>query len=137
MMGPLIGGITIFGVEEASRMRFTAYEEWRMVTFSHFFEHIDFLSIFQWLVGSFIRISLAVVMILDLLSMPKGKKQTAVLFIIFLLAVVISQIPISDHTFMLLLMGILLPGSICVMVGFTLLLLVVSWINPRWEHETQ
>lgn len=41
-LGPLMGAIAIFGPFEAARMRFPAYEEWRLVTFGHFLEHIDF-----------------------------------------------------------------------------------------------
>ncbi|MDN4525974.1 GerAB/ArcD/ProY family transporter [Fictibacillus fluitans] len=52
-VGPLIGSVVEFGLLEGSRQRFPAYEEWGLATLGKFVEHVDFLSIYQWLAGTF------------------------------------------------------------------------------------
>lgn len=56
-LGPLIGAITEFGPSEAAKQRYPAYEEWGLVTIGRYIEHLDFFSIYQWLTGTFIRVS--------------------------------------------------------------------------------
>ncbi|UUZ93298.1 endospore germination permease [Paenibacillus sp. P25] len=72
-LGPLMGAIAMFGPFEAAAQRYPAFEQWRMVSMGKFFTHLDFFSIYQWLSGSFIRISLALFLIADLLKL--GKKE--------------------------------------------------------------
>lgn len=81
--GPLTGVIAIFGPDQAARIRFPAYEEWRMVTFGHYLEHVDFLSIYQWLVGSFIQISLGMFLIPEILNIRTEKKRILTLILLF------------------------------------------------------
>src|SRR5690606_38602967 len=49
IIGPLTGAIVEFGPEIASRMRYPAYEEWRLVRLGKYIQHVDFLSIYQWM----------------------------------------------------------------------------------------
>ncbi|WP_051251221.1 GerAB/ArcD/ProY family transporter [Paenibacillus harenae] len=58
-IGPLIGAISEFGPIEAEKMQYPAFAQWRLVSIGRYFEHVDFLAIFQWLSGSLIRLSLA------------------------------------------------------------------------------
>ena len=60
-MGPTIGAITEFGPIEAAKQRYPAYEEWGLGSIGRFIEHFDFLSIYQWLTGAFIRVGLLVI----------------------------------------------------------------------------
>ena len=41
-LGPLIGAITEFGPNEATKQRYPAYEEWGLVTIGRYIEHLDF-----------------------------------------------------------------------------------------------
>lgn len=50
--GPLMGGISEFGPVESALQRYPAFEEWRLVKIGSFIEHVDFLSIFQWISGA-------------------------------------------------------------------------------------
>lgn len=43
-MGPIIGAIVEFGPDEADKLRFPAYEEWRLLTIGRYIEHLDFLA---------------------------------------------------------------------------------------------
>ncbi|MCQ6557287.1 GerAB/ArcD/ProY family transporter [Paenibacillus mendelii] len=135
-LSPLTGAIAIFGPHEAARLRFPAYEEWRMVTFGHFLEHADFLSIYQWLVGSFTRISIGMFLIPDLLNMPKSKKRTGLLIVLFALMVAASQIPISDKTFMNFLSTVYLPYTLFFVLILSALFAAVAWIHKKRKVES-
>ena len=74
-LGPLIGAITEFGPNEASKQRYPAYEEWGLVTIGRYIEHLDFFSIYQWLTGTFIRVSFLLYIVVDLLKMTGDPKR--------------------------------------------------------------
>lgn len=73
--GPFIGAIVEFGPVEAAKQRYPAYEEWGLVSIGRFFDHLDFLSIYQWLTGAFIRIGLLLYIAADLLKMTGSKER--------------------------------------------------------------
>ncbi|SDD97246.1 spore germination protein (amino acid permease) [Paenibacillus sp. UNCCL117] len=58
-LGPTMGAISAFGPIEAAQQRNAAFEQWRLVKVGNYMEHVDFLSIFQWVGGAFVRIALA------------------------------------------------------------------------------
>jgi spore germination protein KB len=64
--GPLIGAIAEFGPPEAAKQKYPAWEQWRLVQIGRYIEHVDFFSLYQWLSGAWIRISLAVYLVADL-----------------------------------------------------------------------
>ncbi|MBX8943585.1 MULTISPECIES: GerAB/ArcD/ProY family transporter [Lysinibacillus] len=74
-LGPLIGAITEFGPNEAAKQRYPAYEEWGLVTIGRYIEHLDFFSIYQWLTGTFIRVSFLLYIVADLLKMTGDPKR--------------------------------------------------------------
>ncbi|MGG2055252.1 endospore germination permease [Lysinibacillus pakistanensis] len=74
-LGPLIGAITEFGPVEAAKQRYPAYEEWGLVSIGRYIEHLDFFSIYQWLTGTFIRVSFMLYIVADLLKMTSNPKQ--------------------------------------------------------------
>ncbi|MCL1700397.1 endospore germination permease [Lysinibacillus sp. Bpr_S20] len=74
-LGPLMGAIAEFGPTEASKQRYPAYEEWGLVSIGRYIEHLDFFSIYQWLTGTFIRVSFILYIIADLLKMTGDPKQ--------------------------------------------------------------
>ena len=74
-LGPLIGAITEFGPTEAAKQRYPAYEEWGLATIGRFIEHLDFFSFYQWLTGAFIRISIILYIVVQLLQLTGKKKD--------------------------------------------------------------
>jgi spore germination protein (amino acid permease) len=129
-IGPLIGAIIEFGPLEASRQRFPPYEEWGLATLGMFIEHVDFLSIYQWMAGTFIRLSLFLFIMKELLPFKKGHKW-------FLLAVIvaisgITQLPMNDFTYTEILFKTILPTTFWFFLGLSLLLAVfVAWFANR------
>lgn len=75
-LGPLVGAITEFGPQEATKQRYPAYEEWGLVSIGRFIQHLDFLSIYQWLTGAFIRVSFLLYIVTDLLHMKGNAIRT-------------------------------------------------------------
>ncbi|WP_425387711.1 endospore germination permease [Aneurinibacillus terranovensis] len=128
---PLTGAIAEFGPFEAARLRFTAYEEWRLVTFGHYLEHVDFLSIYQWLVGAFTRISLAIFLIIDLLPIQNKTKRLWLPLGLYVLCISVTLIPISDMEFMKVLKIFYLPFTFTLMVGLSLLLGFLVFISSH------
>lgn len=75
--GPLMGAISMFGPFEAAALRYPPFEQWRMVNIGRFISHLDFLSIFQWLSGAFVRISFMLFVIAELIFPSRGRRRAA------------------------------------------------------------
>jgi spore germination protein (amino acid permease) len=130
-LGSLLGAIAIFGPEESARMRFPSYEQWRLVTFGHFFEHTDFLSIYQWLCGAFIRISLGFYIALDMLGLTGPKPRAGTLFLFAAMLAVAGLLPVSDTAFDHILTRFYIPGGLIFIASFCLLLFVLALTERR------
>lgn len=122
ILGPLTGAIAEFGPVEAARQRFPAYEEWRLITYGHFFEHLDFLSIYQWLVGAFMRISIAMFLIPEVMNLAAGKKRTWTLIALFAAMAVITQVMPGDIHFFRILKKFFLPYTLLLAITLSLIL---------------
>ncbi|OUM94168.1 MAG: hypothetical protein A9Z00_00660 [Thermobacillus sp. ZCTH02-B1] len=125
-LSSLLGAIAIFGPEESARMRFPSYEQWRLVTFGHFFEHTDFLSIYQWLCGAFIRISLGFYIALDMLGLAGPKSRAGTLPLFAALLAVTGLLPVSDTAFDDILTNFYIPGGLIFIASFCLLLFFLA-----------
>lgn len=109
--GPLIGAISEFGPSEAAKQRFPAYEQWRLVRIGRYIEHVDFFSLYQWLSGAWVRISLSVYLVADLFeARPHLARWTTFLLGGLLFAAGVA--PISPVVFRDFLAGIYFPASI-------------------------
>lgn len=97
-MGPLIGAITEFGPEEAAKQHYPAYEEWALVTLGRFIEHLDFLSVHQWLSGTLIRVGIILFIVCDILNFAGQPKKIwsymvpPFLFINFILYIIEDEV---------------------------------------------
>jgi spore germination protein (amino acid permease) len=96
-MGPLMGSIAMFGPDEAAHQRYPAFEQWRMVRLGEYVEHVDFFSIYQWLSGMYIRVSLSLLLLSELWKLQKYKWLPMLLGAIFMLGA--TMWPISDMLF--------------------------------------
>lgn len=121
-MGPLIGAIVEFGPDQADKLRFPAYEEWRLLTIGGYIEHLDFFSVYQWFSGAFLRISLAMFLILDIFQIQSRKVKILVLGSISTATVVFTTIPISDEIFLKMLTSYVLPFSLWGVLVFSVII---------------
>lgn len=120
MIGPLMGAIAEFGPREATHLRYPAYEQWKLLTISSDITRMDFLSIFQWISGSFIRICLLAVLAFQILS-PKRKRKWLILFF-FVISITYTVLPLSDYTVFQLLYRYIYPIFLLVIVPFILII---------------
>ncbi|MDF2720503.1 MAG: spore gernimation protein [Paenibacillus sp.] len=74
-LGPLIGSIVEFGPKEAAKQMISPYEQWRLVKLGNYVEHLDFLSVYQWMAGATVRISLAQFMLAELFPFRTDKAR--------------------------------------------------------------
>ncbi|MBO7743490.1 endospore germination permease [Paenibacillus sp. MWE-103] len=96
--GPLAGIMAMFGPFEAEKLRYPAYEQWRMASIGSMLSQTDFLSIYQWLAGSFIRTSLAIY-IIHSLWVKKWRHPELLYLLIAVFLFVINQFKLSDVRF--------------------------------------
>ncbi|GHI01252.1 hypothetical protein AM1BK_47940 [Neobacillus kokaensis] len=128
-LGPLIGAIIEFGPTEASIQRFPPYEEWGLVSIGRYIEHVDFLSIYQWLSGVFIRISLLLFIIKEFSILnPKHWESRSLLFSSAVTGL-LTLIPITDHQFIALLRTFILPSTFWLFFSFSIFLSLAALIQ--------
>ncbi|SIR59332.1 spore germination protein (amino acid permease) [Paenibacillus macquariensis] len=135
-MGPIIGAIVEFGPDEADKLRFPAYEEWRLLTIGSYIEHLDFFSIYQWFSGAFLRISLTMFLILDIFQIQSRKVKALVLGCICSAIAVFTAIPISDQLFLRMMSSYVLPFSLWGVLVFSVIIVVLISLAHRKGKAT-
>lgn len=135
-IGPLIGAIAEFGPVEAAIQRFPAYEEWGLVSLGHFVEHLDFLSIYQWLSGTFIRISLIFFIIREICPFKeRTRKWVWGILMVFIMALTIW--PLSDFVYSRFLLHHFLPLTFWMFLAWSIfLVLFVMLLSKRTGGAT-
>ncbi|QDS37585.1 endospore germination permease [Brevibacillus brevis] len=116
-IGPLIGAIAEFGIVEASKQRFPAFEEWRLLEIGKYIDHVDFLSVYQWLAGAFIRIALALLILKNVIPHRSVKRSNGTALGFAFLMFVMACLPYNDKSFYEFLAQWYFPAT----VWFTLL----------------
>ncbi|MGZ9816829.1 endospore germination permease [Peribacillus simplex] len=94
-MGPIIGSITEFGPVQAAKISNPAYAQWRLLTMGKYLNRLDFLSIYQWLSGAFIRVSLSIFLMGELFQIKSKKIKNIVLLAISVSLIIGLCIPID------------------------------------------
>ncbi|MCJ8012002.1 endospore germination permease [Paenibacillus sp. KQZ6P-2] len=130
-IGPLMGAIVEFGVDEAQKLRYPAHEEWRLLTIGRYIEHMDFFSVYQWFSGAFLRTSLTLFLILDIFQIQSKKGKVWVLGSIFLIIIVFSSIPFSDQFFLKLISAYVLPYSLWGVLIFSVIIVGLILLAHR------
>lgn len=97
-LGTIIGAITEFGPIEAAKQYESPYEQWRLVKLSNYIEHVDFLSVFQWLAGATIRISFSIYLITECFTFKNAKIRKWVIAIIGVSQLLLTMVKIDQVT---------------------------------------
>lgn len=122
-VGPLIGAITEFGPHEAAKQMISPYEQWRLVRLGDYVEHVDFLSVFQWLSGASIRISLSLFLLADILPMRSTKSRNWLILLVSLSYIVLAMLPINQDAFYLWMFQDYFPPCL-----YTILIVTGIWM---------
>ncbi|MGG0719040.1 endospore germination permease [Robertmurraya massiliosenegalensis] len=135
ILGPLTGAISEFGPHEAVKMRNPAYEEWRLLKIGVHITRLDFLSIFQWLSGAFVRISLSMFIVNRIFTLNGSKNW--VLPTLYLVIIISAYIPWDASSFFLFLKNYYFPISLAFQVGiFLLFLVLIHLMGVQHEEKT-
>lgn len=135
-VGPVIGGIIEFGPIEAGFQRFTAFEEWGLVSLGRYIEHLDFLSIYQWLSGAFIRITVLFFVALEIFPTKSKKLKIGSLFLICCIVFSVVVYPISDLIYYQLLKYYILPTALVFSLILSFVLgCIVFIVNARKKRS--
>ncbi|MDP1442108.1 endospore germination permease [Priestia megaterium] len=127
-LGPLMGAIAEFGAEEAAKIHNPAYEEWKLLSIGRYITRVDFLSVFQWLIGAIIRISLFVFFTNELIDFKKKKFSLSILYILLVIG---SLIPWNQDDFTHWLYAFYFPIIACALSIYVVVLLVLIKVKRR------
>ncbi|MEK3734333.1 MULTISPECIES: GerAB/ArcD/ProY family transporter [Paenibacillus] len=132
-LGPTMGAIAAFGPVESALQRNPAFEQWRLVRIGSYIEHVDFLSIFQWISGAFIRVAFSLYIMMELLP-SKGKRWFLTAIAAICAAAVIY--PVGDIVFFNVLKSYYYPVLFSVLLLLTLVIFVlVRFAKPLKEVQ--
>jgi hypothetical protein len=129
-IGPLLGAISEFGQHEAAKQRFPAYEEWELVSIGHYIEHIFFFSNYQWLSGAFVRITLFIIIIKEIISRYKNYSKV-ILYTLICFIEVFALYPVSDFSYSNFLFYTLIPLTTWFFLGYSLLFNILVMVGTR------
>lgn len=135
ILGPLIGSITEFGPLEASRQKYPAFEQWGLVTLGRFIEHLDFLSIYQWLTGAFIRVSFFLYLSLEVLSIKKKRSKTILLLAYSILLIVANAYSFSDVILYHIIGAFVMPITFWFFLAVSILLSIFVFSSNRRKRR--
>jgi len=130
-LGPTIGAITEFGPVINSLQRYPAFEQWRIASIGKYIEHLDFLAIYQWFVGSYIRVSMMGLLMAELLPIKTKKTKNIVILLIHLIIFHAIYLPLNDSLMYMMLYQHLFPIFIAILIAIFLILWVLTLISPR------
>ncbi|MGE7878991.1 GerAB/ArcD/ProY family transporter [Peribacillus muralis] len=139
LIGPLTAAIAEFGPTLAETMRYPAYEQWRLLTIGKYIEHTDFFSIYQWLAGAYIRVSLALYLITEIFKRKANKMKLGILFANGFLMVIISIVPFSNFKFLHISQTYYYPGTFYFLLFLSAFLFFGTFIHTKEarKHENE
>ncbi|WP_284642091.1 GerAB/ArcD/ProY family transporter [Paenibacillus silviterrae] len=135
-IGPLMGSISLFGPFESAHLRYPAFEQWRMVMIGKFISHLDFLSIYQWLSGAFIRISLMLFILSDIIPLKQRRYRNGILIAAAALIMGVSLLELSDMEFMQLLKQVYYPSLFAIWILLTALIALFAFLPAAKKEVT-
>ncbi|MEF7493789.1 endospore germination permease [Lysinibacillus sphaericus] len=130
-LGPLIGAITEFGPSEAAKQRYPAYEEWGLVTIGRYIEHLDFFSIYQWLTGTFIRVSFLLYIVVDLLKMTGDPKRIWQMLAPPFFIICLPLIMLNESLFLKVKGHYILSATFIFLLALSIFFIVVAYLSDK------
>lgn len=136
-LGPLIGAISEFGPKEAAKQMVSPYEQWRLVKLGNYVEHLDFLSVYQWMAGATVRVSLAQYILSEILPFRSPKSRKRFIGIITLSYIAVAVVSGSKNSFYLSMYEVYFPIVLIVALILTTIWAGLSWFaKPAKEGQT-
>ncbi len=130
-LGPVTGGIAEFGPTELAKLRYPAFEEWKLIVIMKNVERLDFLSIYQWLSGAYLRICTTMLLVCELLNRSYKYSVAKFMLPFFIGLFVVTLIPFSDVDLYQLIGSVYLPSSLIVLGILTVFFTLLAWISKQ------
>ncbi|UVI32624.1 GerAB/ArcD/ProY family transporter [Paenibacillus spongiae] len=134
-IGPVIGAITEFGYKEAAKQFESPYEQWRLVKLGNDLEHVDFLSVFQWMAGAVIRVSFAQYILAELLPFRSKRARDWFILGTTVSYIVISMYPIEQDAFYQWMLHYYFPLSLISAFSVSAVCIAISLLTKKPKEE--
>ncbi|MCM3628422.1 endospore germination permease [Paenibacillus glycanilyticus] len=137
VLGTLLDIITNFSPGEVALQRYPTFEQWGLVSLGKNVAHLDFLSIYEWLSGAFIRLSLCMYIIVELFHFKGRRSRTIALLSLTLLILITPLFPINDPMFVWFLRVFFYKIALILVfavLGLLLLFAVIVRVRERGNH---
>lgn len=129
-IGPLTGSIASFGYKSA-QIRYPTFEQWRLVRIGDYISHLDFLSIYQWLSGAYIRISLMLYLFTDSMQVKSVRSRLIAIGIGTAVLLLLVTVPfINDMLYLRIVRWYYIGTFALILFSSLWLMLTVAW-TPR------
>jgi len=135
-LSPLTGAIAEFGPMESARQRFPAFEQWRLLTIGKNIENMEFFAIYQWLSGSFIRISLCLYLIVEIMNIINPQRKRFTLLFLGFSMIIFTSMPFSDMHFVSFLSQVYYPLFLLLILVITLSIAGLALSNRNRKRDT-
>ncbi len=129
--GPTTGSISSFGPHVAANFRFPALEQWRLVQLGRQVSHMDFLAVFQFLAGSFVKVSLSLFLLIELFNIKSLKLKRNLLIASGGIFSSISILPLSDLLLQKIVGSFYYPVMFICGLSLSAILLIVGFLPGR------
>ncbi|GBG11065.1 germination protein [Paenibacillus agaridevorans] len=136
-MGPLMAAVTEFGPAEAMHQTTSPYEQWRLVQIGKYIEHLDFLSIFQWLSGACIRISLSTFLLVELFRFKRKNVRNIIVIAVMASYALIAIYPINEYDFYQWMSLYYMPISLAVLLPLSFLWMAAALFPRRKKSKEE
>ncbi|MEK8131309.1 endospore germination permease [Paenibacillus filicis] len=133
-LGPVTGAIAEFGTNEAIKQRYPVFEQWKLLIIAHNIERLDFLSIYQWYAGAFVRISTSLCIFAEWTGMTRSTRRKDIGMLAVLSVLSVSALyPFTDNAFYLWLKNQYFWGALGLLILITIWLYVLARLSKRKE----
>lgn len=133
VIGPITGGITEFGPTEAIKQRHTTFDQWKILSLGELMQHVDFLSIYQWLSGSIIRTAISLYLMIEVFQFKKNKQRTILLSILSVILFGLLFLRWREDLMLHMLQNIYFPLLASFVLVLTFAIIFTQWIVQRKE----
>ncbi|KHF32176.1 Spore germination protein [Paenibacillus sp. P1XP2] len=134
-LGPILGAISEFGPQEAAKQMESPYEQWRLVKIGGYVEHVDFLSVYQWLAGAFMRIALAQYLLVEILPFKSRVMANRFLLAVSFSYVLLAMFPVSQDAFYQGLYRYYFPITLSVNLLLSVIWTAITFLPAKRKEE--
>lgn len=133
VLGPITGAITEFGPTEALKQRHTTFDQWKILSMGQLLQHVDFLSIYQWLSGSITRTALSMYLMVDIFQLKKNKQRLKLLLSLSVIMFGLLLLKWREDIKLYILQHIYFPVTVSFVFLLTIAIMLTIFIVNRKE----